>query len=398
MDSITSSISVMNQSRREFLRVSAGITAGTLLSSRAANGKVYRAAVIGRTGGGNYGHGFDSIFKGERNVTLEAIADADLKGLEAAAKRSGAKRQYASFQEMLRKEKPELVAVAPRQPDCHKAMALAALEVGAHLIVEKPFTEFLDEADAIVKAAREKNLKILVGHKNRYSADFARMKRLIQEGFLGTVLEMRVQGKQDGRAGGEDLMVLGTHDFDTMRWFFGDPSWCFASVTANGEPVTKADVRRGREPMLVAGDTVRAMFQFPNNILCTWQSVTAEKEWNTLPAGKERWGFTIFGTKRILAYYSGSTPLCLDTPFLGHKSESAEWKPLPSPKNWPPVPRELNLVQNLIDAVENDQQPLCNAEDGRWTIEMVSAIYESHRNRRPVDFPLKERSGLFLRS
>jgi predicted dehydrogenase len=386
----------LKQSRRRFLQTSGALIA-SVLAGPAAEAKIYRAAIIGRTGGGDYGHGFDTIFAELQNVTVEALADSNPAGLEAAAKRSGAKRKYADYREMLQKEHPDLVSIAPRQPDCHRAMALEAIAMGAHLIVEKPFTEHLNEADEIVAAAEAKNLKILVGHKNRFSSDFVRMQRLIREGFLGTVLEMRVQGKQDGRAGGEDLIVLGTHDFDTMRFFFGDPLWCFGTVMVQGRPAKKSDARQGREPILVAGDTIRAQFQFPNNVLCSWQSVTADKEWNTVPRAKERWGFTIFGTKRILSYYSLAGPLFVDTPFLGHKTEPKEWQPLPDPKEWPPPAHETHLVKNLIHSIEHDRQPLCSGRDGRWTIEMVSAVYESHRTRSQVEFPLKDRTNPLTR-
>ena len=383
--------------RRRFL-YTAGATALLAAIPVRSQSRKYKAAIIGRTGGGDYGHGYDTIWQGLENVSVEAVADANPKGLEAAAARSGAKRKYADYQEMLQKEKPNLVSIAPRHPDCHKAMAMAAIESGAHMIVEKPFTEHLDEADEIVQAARAKGIQIVVGHKNRYSDEFARMKRALDDGFFGQVLEMRVQGKQDQRAGGEDLIVLGTHDFDTMRSFFGDPISCQATVTVQGRPITKADVRKGREPMLVAGDTVHASFQFPKNVTCSWQSIkSTDESWNVSPRGAERWGFHIFGTKRILAYYSLSQPLYWDSPFLGHKSITSEWKPLPDFGSDNRRPYQKHLALDLINAVENGSKPLCDASDGRWTVEMVSAVYESQKIGGPVILPLMERTNPLLR-
>lgn len=378
-------------SRRTFLSATAVAAASLCLPARTAESPRYKAAIIGRTGGGDYGHGFDTLFNDIASVSVEAIADSNHAGLEKAAVRSKARRKYSDFREMLAKERPQLVSIAPRQPDCHKDMALAAIDVGAHCIIEKPFTEHLQDADAIVDAARKRGVQIVVGHKYRYSNIFVQMQRLIAEGFFGDILEMRVQGKQDLRAGGEDLIVLGTHDFDTMRFFFGNPVSCSASVTVKGQPITKADVHKGREPILVAGDTIRAQFLFPKNISCTWQSITAPGDWNVGPRGAERWGFHIFGTKRILAYYSTAEPLFYDSPFLGHPRIPLEWQPLPQPKNWPPAAHETNLARDLIRAIESGIPPLCSAEDGRWTIEMVSAIYESHRANQPVLFPLKNR-------
>ena len=357
----------------------------------ADNSPRYKAAIIGRTGGGDYGHGFDTIFEGIENVSVEAIADENEAGLAKAAQRSKAKRQYSDYREMLQKERPNIVSIAPRHPDCHKEMALAAIGVGAHCIIEKPFTEHLEDADEIVRAAHDAGVRIVVGHKNRYSDQFARMQRLLKKGFFGDVLEMRVQGKQDQRAGGEDLIVLGTHDFDTMRFFFGDPLSCTASVTAKGKAISKTDVRKGREPMLVAGDTIRARFEFPKNVSVTWQSITAPGDWNLPARGVERWGFHIFGTKRILAYYSLSDPLYYDSPFLGHKTKQSTWQPLPDPKDWPPPVHQRHLVRDLIHAIESGTEPLCSALDGRWTIEMVSAVYDSQIQGSTVQFPLKKR-------
>ena len=357
----------------------------------AENSPRYKAAIIGRTGGGDYGHGFDTIFEGIENVSVEAVADENEAGLLKAAQRSKAKRQYRDYREMLQKERPNLVSIAPRHPDCHKEMALASIGIGAHCIIEKPFTEHLEDADEIVRRARAEGVKIVVGHKNRYSDHFARMQRLLKEGFFGEVLEMRVQGKQDQRAGGEDMIVLGTHDFDTMRFFFGDPLSCTASVTTKGKPISKNDVRKGREPMIVAGDTIRARFEFPKDISATWQSVSAPGDWNLPPRGAERWGFHIFGTKRILAYYSLSEPLYYDSPFLGHKTKHSTWQPLPDPQDWPPHAHERHLPRDLIHAIERRTEPLCNADDGRWTIEMVTAVYDSQIQASPIPFPLKNR-------
>ena len=255
--------------------------------------------------------GTDTIRSGTglENVSVEAIADSNPKGLEEAAKRSGAKRKYADYREMLQKEKPNLVSIAPRHPDCHKEMALAAIEVGAHIILEKPFTEHLDEADEIHPGRKGEGIQIVVGHKNRYSNEYWKMKRALEEGFLGQVLEMRVQGKQDQRAGGEDMIVLGTHDFDTMRFFFGDPSF----VHGIGDGAGPADHQSGR-PQRTRTDAGRGRYD-PRDVSISETTSTlrgnppkARRRLEPAAARRGALGFHIFGTKRILSYYSGSQP------------------------------------------------------------------------------------------
>jgi len=129
--------------------------------------------------------------------------------------------------------------------------------------MEKPMTETVAEADAILAAAEKKGARIVVAHVRRYTSGFRQIKALLEEGFVGAMREVRIQGKQDARAGGEDLIVLGTHDFDLMRYYFGDPLWCSANVRQAGKEVTASEVRRGNEPILVAGDTIHASFAFP---------------------------------------------------------------------------------------------------------------------------------------
>src|SRR4030095_15706249 len=131
----------------------------------------------------------------------------------AAAKLKPARR-YTDYREMLNREKPHLVSVAPRQADQHRDMVKAALESGAHVFCEKPFTTTPAEADELLQLAVQRQLKITVAHQMRMSPGIVRLKQAVGEGLLGELVELRGYGKQDARAGGEDLMVLGTHIFD----------------------------------------------------------------------------------------------------------------------------------------------------------------------------------------
>src|SRR5690554_1332691 len=123
----------MNYNRRVFIK-STGVLAGAGFISQVGSGgesKKYKAAIIGHTGGGDYGHSYDTIFSNLAQVSVEAVADVSEEGAKQAAQRSGAARIYTDYQNMLEKEKPDLVSIAMRQPELHKDIALAAIEVGA---------------------------------------------------------------------------------------------------------------------------------------------------------------------------------------------------------------------------------------------------------------------------
>src|SRR5262245_64748816 len=72
-----------------------------------------RAAIIGHTGRGDYGHSLDVALNGIEGVEVVAVADADDAGRAKAAQRIRAPRQYADYRELLEKERPELVLLAP---------------------------------------------------------------------------------------------------------------------------------------------------------------------------------------------------------------------------------------------------------------------------------------------
>src|SRR5437773_7548860 len=178
----------------------------------------YRVAVIGRSGRGNYGHGLDVVWREIKNAQIVAIADENETGRVAAQKRLGAKNAYADYREMLKKERPHIVSVADRHLDLHRDMVIACAEAGASIFLEKPMCRDLVEADAMVAACEKHHVKLAIAHQTRYSPRLQRVKDLIADGRIGTLLEMRGRGKEDSRAGGEDLMVLGTHIMDLMRF------------------------------------------------------------------------------------------------------------------------------------------------------------------------------------
>src|SRR3984893_13742354 len=184
--------------------------------------KTYRVAVIGRTGKGNYGHGLDVVWKAIDNVEIVAVADENEKGLAAAAARLGVQRAYADYREMLQKERPQIVSVADRWLDQHRDMVVACAEAGASIFLEKPMCRTLAEADEMIAACERHHVKLAIAHQTRYSPRLQRIRDLIGEGRLGDLLELRGRGKEDARGGGQDLMVLGTHIFDLMRFFAGD--------------------------------------------------------------------------------------------------------------------------------------------------------------------------------
>ena len=357
----------------------------------------YRAAVIGRTGRGDYGHGLDVALLDQPKLKLVAVADEDPKGRAAAAHRLGVEQAYADYREMLDREKPQFVAVAPRWIDCHREMILACAERGIHVFCEKPLAPTLADCDAIIAACERSHTKLAIAFQTRFSPRYERVKEMIAAGAIGDVLELRGRGKEDKRGGGEDMMVLGAHIMDLFRGLQGDAAWCFARVTEGGKPVGPAQVRQGAEGLgPLAGDRIDAMYGFVDRPTVAHFATSRPKQ----PGG--RFGIEILGTKGRIDMGTGWRPpaFLLADPAWSGATGGAKWVEISSAGAGKPEPLAGNslveanrlIVADLIRAVETDTQPRVSGYDGRASIEMILACYASHARRGLVELPLTERA------
>ena len=114
-----------------------------------------------------------------------------------------------------------------------------------------------------------------------------------------------------------------------------------------------------------------------------------------------RFGLTICGTKGVVQLGTGSLPVAhfIDEPSWFFGQSRAKWQEVTSAGVGVPEPLKdgglglgnVWIVRDLLDAIEKDRQPLGSAYDGRAALEMILAVYESHRVRGPVELPLKNR-------
>jgi len=366
-------------------------------SSRAeAKGDRYEVAVIGRTGRGNYGHGLDVVWNDIEQAEVVAVADPDPEGRAAAAKQIKAPKSYADYRQMLETERPQIVCVAPRWLDCHYDMVLACAEFGCHVFLEKPMCQSLQQADAMIAALEKRNLKLAIAHQMRYSPALAHAQKAITEGMLGDILELRGRGKEDRRGGGEDLMVLGTHVMDLMRLFAGDARWCFARVRDNREPVTGKHVRDGAEGIgPLAGDEIHAVYRFDGTTMGYFSTHRARH------GAAKRFGLQLYGSRGVLTMTTGGVPdiWFVEDPSWQPGRSNTQWKRIsstgidkPEPLKYPGLDYGNRLIAlDLIRAIETDTQPKGSMYDGRAALEMILAIYESHRLNAPVELPLNNR-------
>jgi predicted dehydrogenase len=384
--------------RRQLLLGSAAWAATHTLA--AANAPMRKAAIIGHTGAGDYGHGIERLFIGLAEVTVVAVADPDEVGRTKAQATCGAAKGYADYREMLAKEKPELVAIGPRWATEHHAMAMAALESGAHLYLEKPFSITLAEADDILRLASSKRLRVAVAHVTRMAPGVRRLEKALREGLIGDLLEIHTIGKMGDRAGGQDMMVLGLHVFDLVRLFAGDVKWCQASISHQGKPARISEAKESPFDKVgpVVGDDIFAYFAMESGVNVTFRSrVGLEKA-----AGP--FGMEIIGTKGIVRLNSGFAPgiSLLKEPNRSATTRTESWQ------DWnggvdPATEATFEglsgydsshrrVVREWLQAITENREPLGSAKRAMKAIEMAHGVFQAGITGQRVEFPLVQRS------
>jgi len=389
--------------RRTFL-AAASASAIAVGSSRSDNAS-RRVAVIGHTGRGNYGHGLDTVWQQIEGAEIVAVADGDANGLARELKKLKIDRGYADYRQMLSEVQPEFVSVCPRHADQHFEMALAAIEAGAKgLYVEKPFCRTPAEADALVAACERHGARIAVAHRNRYHPALKQIDQMIEAGEIGRLLELRGRGLGDRRGGGEDLWVLGSHIMNLIHYFAGTPKSCSAIMLQDGRRVTADDVKSGAEGLgPLAANEVHARYETDSGVMAYYDSIAND--------GTQKKGYCLqlMGSKGMITLHIDRNPIAQFTPGNPFDTPSAprEWlpittagpgKPEPQPELVAGVANHVLGVRDLIEACDNDRQPLCDVHAGATTVEMICGVFESHRlGGATVNFPLKERDNALTR-
>ncbi len=388
--------------RRRFVGGAIGcLLAPSVLASDEKNR--LRVAVIGHTGRGNYGHGLDTVWLRVPQTEIVGVADANPTGLAQGCQRLriDVKHGFADYRKLLAATRPDLVAVCPRHPDQRVDMILAAVEAGARgLYVEKPFCRSPAEADAIVAACRQRDVKLAVAHRNRYHPALPAINRLLANDRIGRVLELRGRGKGDHRGGGEDLWVLGCHVMNLIHYFGGLPLSCSASMRQGGRPVASSDIRDGNESLgPLAGDEVHARYEMERGMVAYFDSVAND---GTRNAG---FGLQIIGSEGIIDIDCDRDPIAHLVPGNPFQPTDTTRRPLPissagigKPEPIHNLHREISAhrvaIADLLDSLQQDRQPLCGVEEAAMTVEMICSVFASHlQGGRAVDIPLADRKN-----
>lgn len=186
---------------------------------RSEENNIIKAAVIGV---GSIGFHHARVYAEMPEVDLVAVADPHDEVARRVAHTYKVKL-YSDYRTMLDQEKPTLVTVAV--PTAHHAeVASEAISRGIHVLIEKPLALTHDEGQQIIDLAASEDVKLTVGHIERFNPAVVEIKKRLDRQELGRVFQIRARRLTPFPARIRDVGVvldIATHDIDVMRYLLG---------------------------------------------------------------------------------------------------------------------------------------------------------------------------------
>jgi predicted dehydrogenase len=324
---------------------------------------------LGLAGLGSMGRNHLRVISNHPETTLAAIADPDPAALEAAVAQTGAKGFADPLAMIAGAEIDGVVIAAPTT--FHVALALAAIDRGLAVLVEKPLAATVEDGLAIVNAARKQGVRVQVGHVERYNPAVMEMGRLLRAGWLSTVyaITSRRAGPFPARIRDVGVTVdLGTHDVDMLSWIAGERPVRVYAETAQRIHATHEDLTFG-------------LMHFPSGATgfldVDW--LTPAKRRSLSVVGEEGMFELDYLTQKLTFTRSNvEMPQMIRgyaTTFTGDVAD------IPI-QNVEPLRAQLD---EFVRVLRTGEQPYVDGEDGLWAVAIANALLTAAAERRPID-------------
>lgn len=318
-----------------------------------------------------------------------AVVDVIDRQAKRAAERWGARFSYTDYRKALERNDVHLVDIC--LPHClHSEVSINAAEAGKHILIEKPMATSLNEADAMIEAARRNGVKLMVNQNKRFQTRHQRIKGILDEGLIGKMILAKSFYPQfiydylkaergwmaSKKQGGGALMTLGIHNVDLLRWFVGDVIRVSAMLSRS-----KFWPKGGGE------DTGIILMEFENGaigevtISFSLKNPFVRVDPNVMP-------LMLFGE-------IGSVQLDFDNHLLvfSEKLSDKPWGLIDIPvKELPWIVEKdsfYKAIDHMVSCILDNQEPLISGEEGRKSLEIIVAASKSFQEKRTISLPLQ---------
>ncbi len=340
------------------------------------------------------------------DLHAQALAALETTELAALCSRSPEKasewasryglKGHADVAEMVTSEKLDVVIVCTPHP-AHAEPAIAAMQTGANVLVEKPLAASLEDCDAMIAAAKTNGVVLGTVSQRRFYPPCQRIRRAIDDGKIGRpvlgVVNMfgwrdrdyyesdAWRGTWDGEGGGV-LVNQAPHQLDLLLWYMGEPE-ALSGYWGNLN-----------HPYIDVEDTAVAAIRFRdgglgNIVVSNSQNPALYGRVGVFGSNGASVGVQTDGGAMFIAGMSNieEPPLNDTWTVPGEEKLLEQWRQEDTAlfERIDAMSHYHRLqVADFIEAVLEDRPPLVTAEDGRRTVELFTAIYRSQEEGRPV--------------
>lgn len=300
-----------------------------------------------------------------RQIDTAQVVAVIEPGEEAAeaARRSGYP-VFASLDEAIKMTSPDILDITAPTP-FHKDLTMQGLKAGMHILLEKPMARTLEDCDAIIRAVEDSGRRLMVGHVLRFFPEFVRARGAVLSGEVGNPAMVRTSrgGAFPGNASswyadlnvsGGVLLDLVIHDFDWLRWTFGEVERVFSQGLAASKPGAR--------------DYSLTSLRFTSGVI-------AHVEGTWMRHGGFRASFEVAGDKGLLQYDSR------DAATLAVASGQTQGLRLESPLYQTPQYRQIT---HFLNCLLTGEDTLVSMADAREAVRISLAALESVKTGKPV--------------
>ena len=338
--------------------------------------------------------------------SLKCVCAAHPEKARDAARDAGFERWTGDWREVV--ASPDIDVVSVCTPNAlHEEMAVAAIEAGKHVYIDKPLAvTYASAARIAAAAAKRPEVFTRMVFNSRYLAATLRAKQLIDEGRVGEVLTFNARYLHSGsidpkkpigwkqQAQGGVLLDMGSHALDLVTWLAGWPEQvlCASHTLYPERPTPGGGVERD-----LTEDHVQLLLRLPNGAV---GGVEASK---IATGSNDELSVEIRGTKGAILwnsfeidyvyFYDNTLP---EAPYGGSRGftriEAMGRYPAPGGKFLPPKSTvgwergHLHCYYTFLDDVAHGRRPQDGVEDGAKLQKLMEAALQSSRTGRWVDF------------
>jgi predicted dehydrogenase len=298
----------------------------------------------------------------------------------------------AAHKDILSADDIDLVSICT-PPFCHAQIAIDFLNAGKNVLVEKPMAASLEECDAMICAAEKSGKTLSVIAQNRFRDPIAGLKKILDSELIGKVVHAQVdslwwrghsyydlwwRGTWEKEGGGCTLNHA-VHHIDMLCWMLGLPKKVSAVISNASHDNAEVE------------DISIAVLQYEGG-LCA-KGAIAQVTSSVIHHGEEQQIIFQGEKARVSAPWKVTAHIAQSNGFPAKEQNEELINQLDNfYKSLPEHVHTLHegQIDNVLNAIETDSKPLIGGEDGRQTIELISAIYKAGTEERAVELPIKK--------